>query len=55
MIAYQPVCRYFIPPASHFLSASKAECDAVGATYPEFVFETASAFHAWLPEQATGD
>lgn len=50
----QPVCRYFIPPASHFLSASKAECDAVGAAYPDFVFETASAFHAWLPDEATG-
>lgn len=50
----QPVCRYFIPPASHFLSASKAECDAVGAAFPAFVFETASAFHAWLPDHANG-
>lgn len=50
----QPVCRFFIPPASHFLSASKAECDVVAATYPAFVFESPNAFYAWLPDQATG-
>jgi hypothetical protein len=50
----QPVCRYFIPPASHFLSASIAECNEVAAKYPEFVFETAAAFYAWLPDPATG-
>ncbi len=50
----QPVCRFFIPPASHFLSASKAECDVVAATYPAFVFESSNAFYAWLPDQATG-
>ena len=52
--APQPVCRYFIPPHSHFLSASKAECDAVGRGNPQFVLETDSAFHAWLPNAATG-
>jgi hypothetical protein len=50
----RPVCRYFIPPASHFLSASIDECNEVGAKYPEFVFETETAFYAWLPNQATG-
>ena len=50
----QPVCRFFIPPASHFLSVSKAECELVAASYPAFVFESASAFYAWLPDPATG-
>lgn len=53
--APQPVCRYFIPPHSHFLSASKAECDAVGAQHPEFVLETRAAFYVWLPNAATGE
>lgn len=51
----QPVCRYFIPPASHFLSASVDECNEVAAKYPEFVFETAAAFYAWLPDPVTGE
>ena len=50
----QPVCRYFIPPASHFLSAAADECAAVAEAHPEFVFETAAAFYAWLPDRATG-
>jgi hypothetical protein len=50
----QPVCRFFIPPASHFLSASKAECDVVAATYPAFVLESTNAFYAWLPDPADG-
>ena len=53
--APQPVCRYFIPPHSHFMSASKAECDAVGAEHPDFVLETRAAFHAWLPNAVTGE
>jgi hypothetical protein len=44
-----PVCRFFIPPASHFLSASADECAAVAALHPEFVLETTTAFFAWLP------
>ena len=44
-----PVCRFFIPPASHFLSASSEECAAVAAAHPEFVLETPAAFFAWLP------
>jgi hypothetical protein len=44
-----PVCRYFIPPDSHFLSTSAQECDDVAAKHPEFVLETRAAFYAWLP------
>ena len=47
-----PVCRFFIPPDSHFLSASAQECDVVAATHPEFVLETRAAFYAWLPSAA---
>jgi len=47
-----PVCRFFIPPASHFLSASEDECAAVAAAHPEFVLETDAAFYAWLPDAA---
>jgi hypothetical protein len=50
----RPVCRFFVPPASHFLSASEEECDAVAAMHPEFVYETPAAFYAWLPHQETG-
>ena len=50
----RPVCRFYIPPASHFLSASEEECNAVAAAHPEFVLETAAAFYAWLPDAATG-
>ena len=50
----RPVCRFFVPPASHFLSASEEECNAVAATHPEFHFETGAAFYAWLPDAATG-
>ena len=39
-----PVCRYFIPPASHFYSASAEECDSVAQRYPEFVLETRDRF-----------
>jgi N-acetylneuraminic acid mutarotase len=51
------VCRLYIPPVdgdSHFFSASAAECAAAQARYPEFVFETASAFLATLPDMNTG-
>jgi hypothetical protein len=49
-----PVCRYFIPPASHFYSASADECDSVGKAYPQFVLETDAAFYAYLPDTTTG-
>jgi hypothetical protein len=49
-----PVCRYFVPPASHFLSASADECDTIARQYPEFVLETPDAFYAYLPDPTTG-
>ena len=50
----RPVCRFLVPPASHFLSASDEECNAVAAAHPEFVYESPAAFYAWLPDPATG-
>ena len=58
-----PVCRYYIPPdkgASHFFSASPAECDEVArriGTDPNFagyVEETRSAFFVALPDATSG-
>jgi len=51
------VCRYYMPPAqgdSHFFSASRDECAAVGARFGSFVLETDAAFYAALPDPATG-
>ena len=48
------VCRYYIPPTSHFFSASADECDAVARLYPQDVLETLAAFGAWLPDPVTG-
>ena len=52
--AARPVCRFLVPPASHFLSASDDECNAVAAAHPEFAYESPAAFYAWLPDPATG-
>ena len=49
-----PVCRYFIPPASHFYSASADECDSAEQRYPRFVLETDAAFYAYLPDATSG-
>lgn len=49
-----PVCRYFIPPGSHFFSASADECDTVELQHPPFVLETRAAFYIVLPDFATG-
>ena len=49
-----PVCRYFIPPASHFFSASVDECADIARIFPEFVLETRDAFYAYLPDATTG-
>ena len=52
-----PVCRFYLPPAygdSHFYSASPAECAAVLAKYPFFVYESAAVFYILLPDQVTG-
>ena len=54
-IQSQPVCRYFIPPGSHFLSASVDECNRTGQQHPEFVLETPAAFYIVLPDLATGE
>lgn len=47
-----PVCRFFVPPASHFFSASPTECAAVREAHPGLVLETEAAFYAWLPDMA---
>ena len=44
-----PVCRFFIPPASHFLSALPNECATLGENSGGIVLETEAAFYAWLP------
>ena len=49
-----PVCRYYVPPGSHFFSASADECDAVAQQHPEYVLESRAAFYAALPDLATG-
>jgi hypothetical protein len=52
-----PVCRYYIPPPlgdSHFFSASPVECNVVGAMFPSFELESASAFYIALPDTMTG-
>ena len=49
-VAANPVCRFFIAPASHFFSASPTECAAVRNAHPKLVFETEAAFYAWLPD-----
>jgi len=51
----QPVCRFYIPPGSHFFSASADECNAVEQQHPEFVLETRAAFHIVLPDPVTGE
>lgn len=53
------VCRYYGRPEtgnnSHFLSASREECDAVGVKFAtSWQFETAEAFRAFLPDLLTG-
>lgn len=50
-----PVCRFYIPPGSHFFSASADECAAVARQNPQFILETPAAFYAWLPDLATGN
>lgn len=47
-----PVCRFFIPPDEHFMSASAQECEDVAVKHPEYTLETRAAFYAWLPNQA---
>jgi uncharacterized delta-60 repeat protein len=58
-----PVCRFYIPPQhgdSHFFSADADECSNVlgkiqtDPNYSGYVYETASAFYAALPDTTTG-
>jgi uncharacterized delta-60 repeat protein len=60
---FNPVCRFYIPPQhgdSHFFSADPLECADVltkaqtDPNYSGYVYETASAFHAALPDRTTG-
>jgi hypothetical protein len=53
----QPVCRFYMPPGqgdSHFLSSDAAECEAVGARYPNFVLETDATFYVAGTNPANG-
>jgi len=53
----RPVCRFYIPPGagdSHFYSASAEECAETQARFLGIVLETIGAFHAALPDPATG-
>jgi hypothetical protein len=49
-----PVCRFFIPPASHFYSASPAECALTQQRFPNLVYESANVFYIDLPDMGTG-
>jgi hypothetical protein len=52
-----PVCRFYLPEAygnSHFYSGSPAECAAVLASYPFFVYESPALFYILVPDQVTG-
>ena len=45
-----PVCRFFIPPASHFLSASADECAMLNQSNGVAVLESDAAFYVFLPD-----
>lgn len=53
-----PVCRFYGDPNagldSHFYSASPAECGAVDANFPEWIFESDNVFQVYLPNTQTG-
>jgi len=50
-----PVCRFYIPPASHFFSALLPECEANAArNIPPFVLESTHAFYMASPDMTTG-
>jgi hypothetical protein len=52
------VCRFYRAPAfgdSHFYSASEQECAQTAAAHPvDWVYESPSVFHAYLPNVTTG-
>jgi photosystem II stability/assembly factor-like uncharacterized protein len=50
-----PLCRFYIPPASHFFSGLGAECAAVLAfNVPPFVYESSNSFYLPAPDMTTG-
>ena len=50
-----PLCRFYIPPASHFFSGLSAECAAVLAfNVPPFVYESGSSFYLPAPDMQGG-
>ena len=50
-----PICRFYIPPASHFFSGFSAECAAVLAfNVPPFVYESPNSFYLPAPNMTTG-
>ena len=50
-----PLCRFYIPPASHFFSGSSAECAAVlKFNVPPFVYESPNSFYLPAPDMTTG-
>lgn len=50
----KPVCRFYVPPAAHFLTISAEECELVALRYPGYVLETRAAFYAWQPDLSGG-
>lgn len=56
-VVVQPVCRFYLPPASgdtHFLSASPQECADARASHPDWVYESAAAFYVAAPAAGSG-
>ena len=52
-----PVCRYYLPPPhgdTHFLSASPAECAAVGRDRPGAILESDATFYVHPADPVTG-
>jgi hypothetical protein len=49
------VCRYYIPPDSHFFSASAAECAKVHNLYADFIKESDAVMHVAMPHASTGE
>jgi len=50
-----PLCRFYVPPASHFFSGLSAECAAVlEFNVPPFVYESSNSFYLPAPDMTTG-
>ena len=50
-----PLCRFYIPPASHFFSGFSPECAAVlEFNVPPFVLESQNSFYLPAPDMTTG-